>query len=76
MGNVEHIFWFAILGWDHLEASWPLRLADAALDRVGCNRGEALLFELFRSGDRQRDIPQLVSPDQRRFDFDLLSHHE
>ena len=53
-----------------------MRLADAALDGVGCDPSEALLFELFRTGDRQRDIPQLVSPDQRRFDFDLLSHDE
>ena len=74
MRHVEYIFGLAGAGGHHLEPSRPMGFANTPFDR-GSRHRKPLPAQFLGGRNRQSDISQLVPPDQRRFDQNLLAHH-
>src|SRR5581483_2520529 len=75
MRYVHDNFWPWFTAGHDLKPSRPACLADTALDGLRRNR-EPLAPQFLGRSDGQSKVAELVAADQRRFDFDLFSHHE
>ena len=80
MRDIEHILGIVSRARYHLEAPRPIRLADALGDRLRRDLCDSLgvyilVVQFRRRCDCQRQVAQLMAPDQRRLDHDSRAHH-
>ncbi len=75
MRHIEHILGIISHGWLYLETPRPTCIADALCDRLWRDLNGSLVVQFFRCRDRQRQVAQLMTPDQRGVHNNFLSEH-
>src|SRR5581483_10071711 len=72
MCHVQHEFGGSLSGWNELKPAGPASFANAALDGFSSN-WKTLIVQFLGGRYRQSNVPQLMPPNQRRFDRDLFA---